>query len=239
MTSKAERLEILDMIQNGVITASEGARLLRALENDAESAAALEAETHTPTPSSPREEELRPDEVSDPGSSDNEAVSNQAEVLTDRSTADREVPFNVEKWQRWWLYFMWAGIAVTVLAGVLMYLALQASGVGFWFACAWIPFLMGIAVMVLALSSRTAKWLHLRVQQPPGEWPGTIAISFPLPLRLAAWFVRTFGRHIPQLDQTGLDQVLLALGENTSPQAPFYLEVDEGEDGERVEIYIG
>jgi hypothetical protein len=34
-----------------------------------------------------------------------------------------------------------------------------------------------------------------------------------------------------------MDEVIIAL-EKTSPEAPFYVEVDEG-DGERVEVYIG
>ena len=240
MTSKAERLQILDMIQNGVITAEEGSRLLRALDQvplEEDAAPVLEAEAAPTTL---------------PGSSDDDPASaafadrfpeseaaNPVEVLTDHPYAGRQVPFDVEKWRRWWLYPMWVGIAVTVLGGLLMYLALQASGVGFWFACAWAPFMLGVAIMMLALASRTSKWLHLRVRQSPGEWPQTIAISFPLPLRLAAWFVRNFGRYIPQLDRIGLDEVILALGDKTSPEAPFYIEVDEGEDGEKVEIYIG
>jgi len=93
--------------------------------------------------------------------------------------------------------------------------------------------------MALAVSSRTSRWLHLRVHQKPGERPQTIAISFPLPLRFAAWFVRNFGRYIPKLDQTGLDEMILALGKTTGPNSPFYIEVDEGEDGEQVQIYIG
>lgn len=237
MTSKAERLEILDMIQNGVISAEEGARLLQALGNAGEPDAVPQIETTASARFSSPEKD--PPMEENTGQEDDQSAADQAEVLTGDTLGNRQVPFNVEKWQRWWLYFMWAGIAVTVLGGILMYQALQASGIGFWFACAWAPFLLGIAVMLLAFSSRTAKWLHLRVQQPPGEWPSTIAISLPLPLGLAAWFVRTFGRYIPQLDQAGLDQVLLALGENTSPQAPFYIEVEEGDDGERVEIYIG
>jgi hypothetical protein len=33
--------------------------------------------------------------------------------------------------------------------------------------------------------------------------------------------------------------MILALGRNTGPEAPFYVEVDEGENGEQVQIYIG
>jgi hypothetical protein len=107
-------------------------------------------------------------------------------------------------------------------------------------ACAWLPFLLGVAVMALAWSSRTSRWLHLRIhqKQKPGEWPQKITLSFPLPLRLTTWALRTFGRYFPQLKNSGVDELILALGKNTSPDNPFYLEVDEGEAGERVQIYI-
>jgi hypothetical protein len=117
--------------------------------------------------------------------------------------------------------------------------AYQASGLSFWFGCAWLPFLLGLAVMVMAWGSRTARWLHLRVQQRPGEWPRTIAFSFPLPLRLTAWFLRSFGPYIPQLKGTGVDEMILALGRTTGPTSPLLVEVEEGENGERVQIYIG
>ena len=54
-----------------------------------------------------------------------------------------------------------------------------------------------------------------------------------------AWFLRTFGRYIPQLDQTSLDEIILAIGETTSPETPIYVQVDDDEDGDQVEIYIG
>jgi hypothetical protein len=40
------------------------------------------------------------------------------------------------------------------------------------------------------------------------------------------------------MDTTNLDEVILALGK-TSPDQPFYVKVDEGEEGEKVEVYIG
>jgi hypothetical protein len=51
--------------------------------------------------------------------------------------------------------------------------------------------------------------------------------------------VRTFGRFIPQLDRAGLDEMILALGQTTSKENPFYVEVNEGDTGERVQVYIG
>lgn len=149
------------------------------------------------------------------------------------------LPPDIEKWRRWWMLPLWAGVGFTVLGGWLMYLDLQNSNIGFWFLCAWVPLLLGVAVMTLAWQSRTARWLHLRVYQKPGEWPQKIAISFPLPIRLTAWVLRTFRDKIPGLPDTSIDELILALGESATPENPLYVEVDQGEDGERVQIYIG
>ena len=119
-----------------------------------------------------------------------------------------------------------------------MYLAYIRSGFGFWFACTWFPFLLGVAVMAAAWASRTARWIHVRVHQEEDEWPRKIAISLPLPIRLIAWFLRIFRPHIPNMEGANLDQMILAL-EKTSPSAPMYVQVNEGENGERVEVYIG
>jgi hypothetical protein len=40
------------------------------------------------------------------------------------------------------------------------------------------------------------------------------------------------------MDGQALDQIILAVGRNAA-QKPIYIQVDEGEDGEKVEIYIG
>ena len=94
----------------------------------------------------------------------------------------------------------------------------------------------GVQTCALPIS---ASWLHIRIRQKPGERPQTIALSFPLPIRITAWFLRNFGSRIPKLKETGLDELILALGKNATPQAPFYIEVNEGEDGEQVQVYIG
>ena len=136
---------------------------------------------------------------------------------------------------------LWVGVGITVIGALLMAWAYQATGFSFWFGCSWLPFLFGIAVMAMAWSSRSARWLHLRVQQEQGEWPRTIAFSIPLPLRFAAWFLRTFGQFIPKVNETGVDlgQLIQIFEDNTNSDTPFYVEVDEGENGEKVQIYIG
>ena len=133
---------------------------------------------------------------------------------------------------------MTIGISITVVSGLLMFLAYQSRGFGFWFACLWFPLLFGVVIMSLAAASRTTRWLHVRIHQEPGEWPQTIAISLPLPIRFAAWVMRIIKPYIHNMENTSLDEVILAL-EKTSPDEPFYVKVDEGESGEKVEVYIG
>lgn len=144
----------------------------------------------------------------------------------------------IRHWRSWWWIPVWVGVFITVLGALFMFLSFRSGGLGFWFACSWFPFLLGVTVLALAWASRNARWLHVRIHQKEGERPQNINISVPIPLRLSAWFIRTFGSRIPNLNHTGLDEVILAL-EKTSPDAPFYVQVNEGEDGEKVEVYIG
>ena len=119
-----------------------------------------------------------------------------------------------------------------------MFLAYQSGGFGFWFACLWFPLLFGIIILSLGAASRAMRWLHVRVHQQPGERPQTIAISMPIPVRFVAWVLRVFKPHIPNMDKTSLDEVILAL-DKISPDQPFYVKVDEGDSGEKVEVFIG
>jgi hypothetical protein len=50
-----------------------------------------------------------------------------------------------------------------------------------------------------------------------------------------------FGRFIPDLRERGVDVagIVQALERTTGPDTPFYVEVDEGNGKEKVQIYIG
>ena len=228
MNDKNERIQILEMIENGTITASEGASLLKALEADD-----VVEDIHVTDTDEP--ESVISDGESFPPECESAAEPLRGDLIAD--TFDPEI----EKWKRWWMIPLWIGVGITVIGGLLMAWAYQVTGFSFWFGCSWLPFLLGIAVMAMAWSSRSARWLHLRVQQEPGEWPRTIAFSFPLPLRFAAWVMRTFGQFIPKVNETGVDfdQLIQVLENSTNSDTPFYVEVDEGENGEKVQIYIG
>jgi hypothetical protein len=231
MTDKNERIQILEMIKSGVITAEEGARLLQALEADDRLEEPLDDHLHDSTndgmPGASPGSDSGPVE-DDFGSLDGEVIENEFEP-------------NIEKWKRYWVIPLWIGVGITILGSLLMLWVYQSTGFSFWFACTWLPFLIGVALIAMAWGSRSARWLHLRVQQEPGEWPQTIAFSFPLPLNFAAWFMRTFGQFIPEVNKYGLDfdQMIKSFADSTTPETPFYVEVDEGDHGEKVQIYIG
>jgi hypothetical protein len=228
--SEEERRQVLEMIESGQITAEQGLALLEALQEDTEgvipTALPEESEPTAETGPSAWESAARPEEV---------VVESQPPQEEPSPAPD--LSSSIKKWRSWWWIPLWVGIGITVISGLLMLLAYQKSGVGFWFACTWFPFLVGVAVMALAAASRTARWLHVRVQQPPGEFPQHIAISMPIPIRLTAWGLKVFKGRIPETGNVNLDEMVLAL-EKVTPDAPLYVQVDE-DDGERVEVYIG
>ena len=271
MISESERAKILEMIEDGSITAEQGLTLLNALD---ESVTQKSDRTYDIGGPSPNQNESDSSEIlpnvpldlevptieealvsTSPISTESTWDENIQGTYVDESFEeplpfDGEVeimepepaspdPDDMNKWKRWWVIPFWIGAGITVIGGLLMYWAFSATGFGFWFACAWFPFLLGVAVLALAWSSRTTPWLHVRVHQAPGETPRKIAISFPIPIRLTAWGLRTFGRYIPHMEGTSLDEVILALKDVAKDGTPLSVDVNEGENGEHVQVFIG
>lgn len=235
MDSDKERTYILEMIESGKITADEGLNLLKALSEESESQITIEAVPSPPImESEPGVHAEATAATTSPGETEDDPLP--GEVL---KPLNATLPPDVDKWRRWWMIPMWVGVAITILGGLLMFWAQQTYGFGGWFLCAWLPFLLGLALIVLAWQSRTARWIHVRIHQSPNEWPQKIAISFPIPLRMTAWFFRVFGGKIPGLQDTSVDELIMALGDSTNPENPLYIEVEDDEDGERVEVFIG
>ena len=234
MANESERLQILEMIERGLITASEGVRLLNVLQGNVEEPLLSDA-VDSEAPAQAAEAAASTDEA--PPSPSPETFERQEEQPAMPKGSPKSMPPSIKKWRSWWWIPMWVGVAITVISGGLMFLAYQKEQIGFWFACTWFPFLLGVATMALAWASRTARWLHVRIQQEPGEWPQKIALSFPLPLRPVLWLLHIFRPRIPEIDGVNLDEAITML-EKITPDQPFYVEVDE-DDGERVEVYIG
>ncbi len=235
MPTDTERTKILEMIADGTISADDGVKLLDALEDASEVSALPEVAA------SPEITEPLPnlgEELPDDFGTELEEVLEPDAVYHPDAPPNAPDPEDIKKWKRWWVIPRWVGVGITVIGGGLMYAAFAARGIGFWFACTWFPFMLGVLVMALAWNSRTAPWLHVRVHQKPGETPQKIAISFPLPIRLTGWGLRAFGHYIPNMDGVDLAGVMSAIDESAKDGTPFFVDVDD-EDGERVQVFIG
>lgn len=207
--SAEERKRILEMVENGRITADQALTLIKAIEAD------VEAEGQE----APSQLEAGPD-TGFKTAPELERTAAQARRLA-------QIP-------------LLAGILLVVLSAWGMYAALQSAGYGFWFYCLSLPFLLGVVATAFGAWSRTARWLFVRVQNSPGQrGPKTIFLGFPLPLDLAGWFLRVFGKRIDGLENTNVDEVIQAISLTKDIHEPLIVNVDEGANGEHVQVYIG
>lgn len=211
MTS-SERSQILKMIEDGKITPEEGLRLMQVLGEDSQD-----------------------------GSTDADQAyqsSRSESVFDDRPAVepDPEIHKTVENARRLWMIPLWIGVIITTFGSWIMYKNVQPD-ISAWFYCLGFPiFILGVLVIILGWSSKTARWLFVSVKQKPGEFPKRILIGFPLPLTMTSWFLRNFGHKIEGLGKVPVDQIFEAIQHSSDPMV---VKVDEGDDGEKVLVYIG
>ncbi|HEY6071908.1 MAG TPA: hypothetical protein VIV15_00595 [Anaerolineales bacterium] len=207
--SAEERKQILQMVEEGKITADQALTLIKELEQDAAEEASVE--------------------VLPSGFAGSDEPGPSPEL--DRTAAQA---------RGLWQIPLWIGMAVTVLAALGIYSVMSRSGYGFWFYCLWLPFLLGVGLMAVAAWSRTARWLFVNVDRSRStDGPRRIFLGFPLPLNLASWFLRTFGRYIQGFQNSDMDQVVQAISLANSMEEPLVVNVDDSEDGSRVQVFIG
>ncbi len=220
-----EREQVLKMIENGTISPEDGLKLMQTLDQ------------------SPAEDEVTavPVEKGSESSHEESAGKNGAEGQADKASfeADPRIDRVKSTVRRLWQIPLWIGVLITILSAWGMYSLVQAANLNFWFYCLSAPLLLGVLVIAAAAGSRKARWIFVDVHQRPGEKPARIFLGFPLPLKLAAWFLRTFGRYIPDLKKTNVDEVIQMVETGFTGEEPLVVNVDDGDDGERVQVYIG
>jgi hypothetical protein len=132
------------------------------------------------------------------------------------------------------------GIILTILTSWWMFSIQQKAGLNFWFFCMSMPFFLGILLIALGAGGRSSRWLYVNVDRShQTDWPKNITLAFPLPLGLAGWFLRNFGSHIEGLKGTNVDEILTAISAAKTVTEPLIVNVDEGDGGERVQVFIG
>lgn len=213
--SSEERRQILQMVEAGSISAEEALTLIKELEQES---AGVETEAY--------ETEAGAGAETDSGfSSPNSAPELERTAAKARSL---------------WQIPLWIGVGFTVLSALGMYAVMSNAGTNFWFYCLMMPLFLGVAVIALAGWSRTAHWLFVNVDRSRSEdGPKRILIGFPLPLGLASWFLRLFGNRIEGLKNNDVDGMVQAISMVQTVHEPLIVNVDDSEDGERVQVYIG
>ncbi|HLF25558.1 MAG TPA: hypothetical protein VJG32_04430 [Anaerolineae bacterium] len=147
-------------------------------------------------------------------------------------------PIGLPQFGNLWLIPMYIGLVLFV-CGALAAFPLYTSG-GSWLlaVCGWPLFLIGLLTMIAAYASRHSRWVHVRVTNVSRE-KRNVKFSFPLPLGLSAWGLRVAARFAPKLKETNVDEMMVAFNDSLAGEQPLYVDVQAGDDGERVQVYIG
>jgi hypothetical protein len=211
-----ERNQVLKMIKDGKITPEQGLHLMQALDQN------------------PVEEPLTAPEITTGTGSTATPPASQPFLSADPRLENLKSTVH-----RLWQIPLWIGIAFTIASALGMYAIMLGPGLNFWFYFLLLPLLLGVAMTAVAVGSRQARWIYVDVHQKPGEHPERIFLGFPLPLKFTAWLLRTFGPWIPQLRRTNVDEVIQVIESGFAGNEPVIVNVDEGEGGERVKVYIG
>jgi hypothetical protein len=205
--SSEEKKKILQMVEDGKVTAEEAMTLIKAIE-----------------------ESSVEDEV--------EVIETGASAGAERS-AGPEFEEIKARAQKYAMVPLGIGTVFTVLSAYWMYALVQNSNYGFWFVFAWLPLLFGIMLVALSSGGMNSRWLYVNVDQRAGDWPQHITLGFPLPLGLIGWILRNFGHLIRGMDNTNIDNIVAMLSVTDGLDELLVVNVDEGEHGEQVQVYIG
>lgn len=212
-----ERNQVLKMIADGKITPEQGLHLMQALDQPDLVEMPAPASASTPMETSGSSDQAKkPDMDIDPRI---EHIKSTVRSL--------------------WQIPLWIGIIIILSSALGMYAIMRAAGMNFWFYFLLLPLLLGVLLLAMAVGSRQARWLFIDVHQKAGARPQRIFLGFPLPLKFAAWFLRSFGSMIPNLRKTNVDEVIQVIETGFTGPEPLIVNVDEGQDGERVRVYIG
>lgn len=209
--SAEERKKILQMVADGKITAEQAASLMKALE---EEATPSEIEVLEPEPSS--------------SSEGSEAASaSEFEEVKARARQFAMIP-------------LWIGVLIAVLSSWGIYSIQQNVGMNFWFYCLLFPLFLGVLLIVIGAGGQGSHWLYVNVDRRYAQdGPRNITLGFPLPLTLTSWFLRVFGHNIQGLRNTNVDDIIQILEATKKSGEPFIVNVQDDEDGEHVQVYIG
>jgi len=210
--STEERKKILQMVEDGKISAEDAAGLMRTLDDDADG------------------EELEADiEVVEVGAGSGYARVEAPEFDAIKTRA-----------HRFSLIPLWGGVFITVFSAWIIYSIQQNAGVNFWFYCMTLPLMFGVLLTVLGAGGRSSRWIYVDVDRrnvKPDDGPKHITIGFPIPFGFVAWLFETFGHNINGMDKGKTDGIVQMMHATKDSKEPLMVNVDD--DDAHVQVYIG
>jgi hypothetical protein len=216
--SSEERRKILQMVEEGKISAEDAASLMRALDEDGDHDEA-EPEVIPPATGAGR----RPEHA--------EGYERSEAPEFDQIKA---------RARRFSLIPLWAGIGITLLSSWIIYAIQQSAGMNFWFYCMILPLMLGVLLIALGSGGRSSRWIYINVDRrnvKPGDGPRNITLGFPLPLGLASWFFNTFGANLQGLGPQKGQAIADMLEATKHSSEPLMVNVED--DDAHVQVYIG
>ncbi len=214
--SSEERRKILQMVEEGKITAEQAASLMRALETD---------QAEEPGEPATDVQVIQPEPAY--GSAGSAASAPEFEEVKARARRFAMIP-------------LWIGVAVTLLSAWGIYEILDGIGTSYWWICLLFPLFIGVLLIAVGAGSQTSRWLYVNVDRRYAEdWPRNITLGFPLPLGLTSWFLRNFGHNIHGLGNTNVDDIIQILDATRTSGEPLIVNVNDDDQGEHVQVYIG
>jgi len=174
--------------------------------------------------------------LGDPSAGSGQAAGAQGEMPA--GEPEPSSPPSMPHFGSLWLIPLYVGLALFVCGALAVFPFYAASGSWLWLVCGWPVFLLGLLTIFAGWLARKSRWIHIRITNVDGS-RRNIKLSFPLPLRLTAWALKVASRFSGRLKDTGVDEIVVALNEGLQSDQPLYVDVQDDDDGERVQVYIG
>ena len=214
--SSEERKKILQMVEEGKISAEEASKLMLALDED---------------------------EVVD---AEHEAAEAEIEVIESKAGSGYERAAAPEfdqikaRARRFSLIPLWVGVFITVFSAWIIYSIQKNAGVNFWFYCMILPLMLGVLLITLGAGGRASRWIYVDVDRhdvKPGDGPKHITLGFPIPLGFVAWFFETFGHNLSGMNKGRVEGIVQMMHATRESGEPLMVHVDD--DDAHVQVYIG
>ena len=221
--SSEERRKILQMVEEGKISAEEAATLMRALEEDSDDGdqETVEAEV----------------EVIETGSGSGYARDASSESRRPDAPEFDQIKARA---RRFAMIPLWIGIAITVFSAWIIFSIQQNSGVNFWFYCMTLPLMFGVLLITLGAAGGASRWIYVDVDRreaEPGDGPRRMTLGFPIPFGLVMWFFDMFGHNIRGMNKGQMNSIVEMMKATKDSNEPLMVNVDD--DDAHVQVYIG